>query len=314
MHRSVVEMRRDHCRRRRCVDAGVALAGGQMSPGGQGRAGGRPPTIVQPDEDTPNSSTEKPDVAAKKAYNAAMKSLNKAKEFEAMAAAATECRQAGQAALEKMGDNYNRALDLFTEALSNKGDMIDAWDNVGYVHLRLGAYAEAVDDYNHALARKPDLHGGDRTSRRGLSRARPARGCQDRLHGSVQPCARSGRSADAGDAQVAERPPRPMPAACVPRTSPRSTSGCRSATASPSRSASRAAASARRRRFERLDLQAQLGHRLFELQRHVEPGSPASRRRSARAFRGRPAPTRSRRKTDAHSGIRARRPRAAGGR
>ena len=29
----------------------------------------------------------------------------------------------------------------FTEALSNKGDMVEAWDNVGYVHLRLGAYA-----------------------------------------------------------------------------------------------------------------------------------------------------------------------------
>ena len=28
------------------------------------------------------------------------------------------------------------ALDEFTEALSNKGDMVDAWDNVGYVHLQ----------------------------------------------------------------------------------------------------------------------------------------------------------------------------------
>ena len=35
--------------------------------------------------------------------------------------------------------------------------MVEAWDNVGYVHLRLGAYAEAVDDYNHVLALKPDL-------------------------------------------------------------------------------------------------------------------------------------------------------------
>ena len=59
--------------------------------------------------------------------------------------------------MEKVGDAYNRALDQFTEALSNKGDMVDAWDNVGYVHLRLGAYAEAVDDYNHVLALKPEL-------------------------------------------------------------------------------------------------------------------------------------------------------------
>jgi tetratricopeptide (TPR) repeat protein len=73
-----------------------------------------------------------------------------------MAAAAPNADKKG-AALEKMGDNYNKALDLFTEALSNKGDMVEAWDNVGYVHLRLGAYAEAVDDYNHVLALKPDL-------------------------------------------------------------------------------------------------------------------------------------------------------------
>ena len=52
---------------------------------------------------------------------------------------------------------YSRALDEFTEALSNKGDMVEAWDNVGFVHLRLGAYQESIDDYNHALALKPDL-------------------------------------------------------------------------------------------------------------------------------------------------------------
>jgi tetratricopeptide (TPR) repeat protein len=145
------------------LDASLALAGGQMSPGGQrspggqGRAGGPPPASVQSEEESSNSSAEKPDAAAKKAYTAAMKALNKAKEFEAIAAAATSADKKSKA-LEKMGDNYNRALDLFTEALSNKGDMIDAWDNVGYVHLRLGAYAEAVDDYNHVLAHKPDLY------------------------------------------------------------------------------------------------------------------------------------------------------------
>lgn len=56
-----------------------------------------------------------------------------------------------------MGDAYNRALDQFTEALSNKGDMVEAWNNVGYIHLKLGAFAEAVDDYNHTLALKSDF-------------------------------------------------------------------------------------------------------------------------------------------------------------
>jgi tetratricopeptide (TPR) repeat protein len=48
-------------------------------------------------------------------------------------------------------------LDHFTEVLRNKGDMYDAWNEVGYVHLRLGAYRESIDDYNHALNFKPDL-------------------------------------------------------------------------------------------------------------------------------------------------------------
>ncbi|MGO9038270.1 MAG: tetratricopeptide repeat protein [Steroidobacteraceae bacterium] len=139
------------------IDANLALAAGQMMSGGQGQPGGRPTSSVgQPDEEVSTSSDVKPDVAAKKAYNSAMKALNKAKEYEAMAAAAPNADKKG-AALEKMNDNYNKALDLFTEALSNKGDMVEAWDNVGYVHLRLGAYAEAVDDYNHVLALKPDL-------------------------------------------------------------------------------------------------------------------------------------------------------------
>ena len=56
-----------------------------------------------------------------------------------------------------MGDAYGKALDQFTEALSNKGDMYEAWNKVGYIHLRLGAYSESIDDYNHTLALKPEL-------------------------------------------------------------------------------------------------------------------------------------------------------------
>jgi tetratricopeptide (TPR) repeat protein len=139
------------------IDANVALAGGQMVPGGQGQTTGRPSSSVgQHEEEISAPPEEKPEIAARKAFNAAMKSLNKAKEFEAIAAATPNPDKKANA-LEKMGDNYSRALDQFTEALSNKGDLIDAWDNVGYVHLRLGAYAEAVDDYNHVLALKPDL-------------------------------------------------------------------------------------------------------------------------------------------------------------
>ena len=126
-----------------------------------------------------------------------MKALNKAKELEAAAAAAPNADKKAKA-LEKMGDDYNKALDLFTEALSNKGDMVEAWDNVGYVHLRLGAYAEAVDDYNHVLALKPDLL--EAVAHRAEANLALDRldGREDRLYGAFHSCAQSSRPADAG--------------------------------------------------------------------------------------------------------------------
>ncbi len=124
-------------------------------PGGPGGSGA--PTMGGPGDEPPSASaSQKPDVAARKAYKEAMKNLDKAKQYEASAAAASNPDKRAKD-LEKVGDAYNRALDEFTEALSNKGDMVEAWDNVGYVHLRLGAFGESIDDYNHALTLKPDL-------------------------------------------------------------------------------------------------------------------------------------------------------------
>jgi len=143
------------------LGAGVqrAPAGGQGYPGGGGQIGrpGMGGGVSQPGEGIPSTpSTEKPDAAAKKAFNAGVKSLNKAREYEEVAAKAANPDKKG-AALEKVSDAYGKALDQFTEALRNKGDMFEAWNNVGYIHLRLGAYGESIDDYNHTLALKPDL-------------------------------------------------------------------------------------------------------------------------------------------------------------
>jgi hypothetical protein len=134
--------------------AGYPGGGGQMQ---GGRSGMGRPGMSQPGDETPTTVADpKPDAAAKKAFAAGVKSLNRAREFEEVAAKATNPdKKAG--ALDKVSDAYGRALDQFTEALSNKGDMFDAWSNAGYVHLRLGAYNESIDDYNHALKLKPDL-------------------------------------------------------------------------------------------------------------------------------------------------------------
>jgi tetratricopeptide (TPR) repeat protein len=109
------------------------------------------------DEEPPHAAEVKPDKAAAKALAAGIKSLEKAKELESAAAAASANPDKRAKLEEKLSDTYNRALDQFTEALANNSELVDAWDDVGYVHLKLGAYREAVDDYNHALKFKPGL-------------------------------------------------------------------------------------------------------------------------------------------------------------
>jgi tetratricopeptide (TPR) repeat protein len=121
--------------------------------------GGGPQNIGTPDMSSIPSepSVDKPDAAASKAYKAAIKALTKAHEHElAMAKATDPDKRADE--LDKTGDAYGKALDYFTAAIMNKGDMVDAWNGAGYVHLRLGAYNESIDDYNHTLALKPELY------------------------------------------------------------------------------------------------------------------------------------------------------------
>jgi tetratricopeptide (TPR) repeat protein len=140
------------------TQAEVAFAQGY--PGGGGPMGPSPITGSgrgSPQADTlPTPVDEKPDKAAAKAYAAGMKDLSKARELEEVIAKSADAGKKANAE-EKLGDTYGRALDHFTEVLRNKSDMYDAWNEVGYVHLRLGAYRESIDDYNHALSFKPDL-------------------------------------------------------------------------------------------------------------------------------------------------------------
>ena len=141
------------------LGAGVPIATVQAQ-GYPGGAGGRPGLgqsggATSGDEGQ-SVAAVRPDAAATKAFNAGVKSLRRAHELEEVAGKASNAdKKAG--AMDKVGDAYSRALDQFTEAMSNRGDMVEAWNDVGYVHLRLGAYGESIDDYNHALALKADL-------------------------------------------------------------------------------------------------------------------------------------------------------------
>jgi tetratricopeptide (TPR) repeat protein len=116
-------------------------------------SGGR----TQQQEEMPSAPVEvKPDKAAAKAYAAAMKSMGKAKELEDTIAKTTDPDKKANAQ-QKLDDTYGRALEQFTDVLRNKNDMYDAWNKIGFIHLHFGAYRESIDDYNHALALKPDL-------------------------------------------------------------------------------------------------------------------------------------------------------------
>ena len=130
-------------------------------PGGGG-GGGIPPITgsggrTQQQQEIPSAPLEvKPEKEAAKAYKQATKTMGKAKDLEDAIAKATDPDKKANAQ-QKLDDIYGRALEQYTEVLRNKGDMYEAWNNIGFIHLHFGAYRESIDDYNHALALKPDL-------------------------------------------------------------------------------------------------------------------------------------------------------------
>jgi tetratricopeptide (TPR) repeat protein len=123
--------------------------GGMGGGGGMGRNGAPDPVLDGTHHD------EKPEIAARKAYAGGLKTLNKAKAFaeQAQQEANPDKKANAQA---KATEAYYKSLDQFTEALSNNGDMVEAWNGAGFVHLHIGAYGEALDDYNHDLKLRPD--------------------------------------------------------------------------------------------------------------------------------------------------------------
>lgn len=139
----------------RIADAQI-VPGGGMAGGGMGGRGQVPPGAGGMPDEPPTPTEDNPDVAVKKALRVADKAMDKAKALEADAASSKDPDKKARD-LEKLSDQYNLALDAYTEALSHKSDLVQAWDQVGYVHLRLGAYRESIDDYDHTLALKPEL-------------------------------------------------------------------------------------------------------------------------------------------------------------
>jgi tetratricopeptide (TPR) repeat protein len=144
------------------ADLNIAPADAQGYPQGPGGipggmpGGGRPGASGPPNEIPSAPAEVKPEKAAAKALAAATKSMAKAHELEDAIAKTTDPDKKAKE-LSKLEDTYGKALEQYTEVLRNKNEMYDAWDQIGYLHLRFGAYRESIDDYNHGLALKPDV-------------------------------------------------------------------------------------------------------------------------------------------------------------
>ena len=91
---------------------------------------------------------------AKESYNTGVKWIKKAKDYDADADKASTPEKKAKAA-EKAGKAYNKALENFTTAVGAQPDMVEAWNYIGFANRHLGAYAESLEAYDHALSLSP---------------------------------------------------------------------------------------------------------------------------------------------------------------
>jgi tetratricopeptide (TPR) repeat protein len=118
-----------------------------MASGGGPMTGGNSAASFEPREQSPAEQ-------AKDAYNSGIKSIKRAKEYDADAEKASTPEKKSKA-MEKAGKAYNKALEQFTTAVGNQPDMVEAWNYIGFADRHLGAYAESLEAYDHALSLNP---------------------------------------------------------------------------------------------------------------------------------------------------------------
>jgi tetratricopeptide (TPR) repeat protein len=117
----------------------------------QANGGGAMPSTSVPDmprrEITPQDQ-------AKTAYNAGVKQIRKADEYDQEAAQASSPEKRDKA-LKKAGAAYEKALGSFQDATSLDPSMYQAWNYAGYAQRHLGRYDNALSAYAQALRLKP---------------------------------------------------------------------------------------------------------------------------------------------------------------
>ena len=139
----------------RCI-VGITLAaillGNLASASGGGSMGGGSMGSMDAPSAEPKAST--PDQIAKTNYNRGVKDIEKAKQADSQAAAATDPAKK-QKLQDKAQKGFTKARDYFLTAVDARSDMYQAWNYLGYSHRKLGDYDAAVAAYDKALAYNP---------------------------------------------------------------------------------------------------------------------------------------------------------------
>jgi tetratricopeptide (TPR) repeat protein len=123
--------------------AGISLAHGTGSMGGGGA--GAPMGGSQPG---------RPEDQGKSAYNAGVRSIKKAQEYDSDAAKASNPDKSAKAR-DKARQNYSKALEQFIDAVSLQPTMYQAWNYLGFANRHLGNYDAALTAYAKALELNP---------------------------------------------------------------------------------------------------------------------------------------------------------------
>lgn len=93
--------------------------------------------------------------AAKTAYNAGVRSIKKAQDYDADAAKASAPDKAAKAH-EKAQKAYHDSLASFIDAVGADPKMYEAWNYLGFANRHLGNYEDALSSYAKALEINPN--------------------------------------------------------------------------------------------------------------------------------------------------------------
>jgi tetratricopeptide (TPR) repeat protein len=130
--------------------AAILICGHAWAAGGGSTGGGSIGNVDTSEE----PKTYTPDQIAKNNYNRGVKEIEKAKDADDDAAAATDPAKKKKLA-DKALKGFTRARDYFMTAVDARSDMYQAWNYVGYTQRKLGNYDAALAAYDQALTYSP---------------------------------------------------------------------------------------------------------------------------------------------------------------